>query len=778
MVVSTKPPWISNIKGNNMSVPEQLPIVSYIANGTTTSFAITFVLHDDKYLLVTKNKELMPVGSYSIQDGSVIFGTAPITGDEITLARDTQLDRETNFKSYDNSFRPESINWDLDKLWHVLQEQNLVDAKILARIKEEIEWRRTHDENIVLNIDDETDQRRIVDDRIREEIAQEVQARRTLDLNYDTLAQVRDLQVFGALKQYLDTILASTTPNIFGGITAGVVFALDKKSIQTHLEEILNKLEQDRIDIDLNAKKSYVDEKLDLKANFVDVYHKNQTYSSTEVDRKISPKADQTYVDNALTGFTNGAAKFYPTLADANVDIANIQPTLPGSLVRDKIEIGEIENGGTWYKDTFNATKLTKSPYDTLTITKEVIREKTTELSDIFALKEEASSDDVLFRIADINGVQTWLEVNKEGKPTDYASKSITESVEKQEVFLPNQSLNNEDYLFILLDKFGVPTSFALNKNGDLADITLQDIAKRLQISSANSKAFSDTSKMAVWGSSTIDYSHPQWGQVASKLDIFDIFYGGKAGESVETICARQGSVLAKIVIQSGKLLGSTENQAVSVTNFFIQGFALTPYSGKLNGVSGVLSYSGNSTTGYFFRRSTAGADITVDPGKEFEFIPDATSYKNSIGIINIGKNNLTNGNTQRNSAQYVFEYTKKAYEFMKPIYKFVLVIGHFVDTNSSDAVKQRVFECNQLLKEHFGEVFYDLQSYLMSSKIWLDTGITPTQTDLTQQSSGYKPDSLSLDALHMNTAANIAYTNQVKDLLIENGWYNNLVSN
>lgn len=347
-----------------MSVPEQLPIVSYIANGATTSFAITFDLHDDKYLLVTKNKELMPVGSYSIQDRSVIFGTAPVSGDEITLARDTQLDRETNFKSYDNSFRPESINWDLDKLWHVLQEQNLVDAKILARIKEEIEWRRTHDENIVLNIDNETDQRRIIDDRIREEISQEVQARRTLDLNYDTLAQVRDLQVFGALKQYLDTILASATPNIFGGVTAGVVFALDKKSIQTHLEEILNKLEQDRIDIGLNAKKSYVDEMLDRKANSDDVFDKTQTYSSTEVDKKILPKADKVYVDNALIGFTNGAAKFYPTLVEANLDIRNIQPTLAGSLVRDKIEIGEIENGGTWYKENYDSLSLKKSQYD------------------------------------------------------------------------------------------------------------------------------------------------------------------------------------------------------------------------------------------------------------------------------------------------------------------------------------------------------------------------------------------------------------------------------
>ena len=72
-----------------------------------------------------------------------------------------------------------------------------------------------------------------------------------------------------------------------------------------------------------------------------------------------SGKADKTYVDNALTGFTNGAAKFYPTLAEANADIANIG-------IKDKVEVGEVANGGTWYKATAGATSLTKSPYDPL----------------------------------------------------------------------------------------------------------------------------------------------------------------------------------------------------------------------------------------------------------------------------------------------------------------------------------------------------------------------------------------------------------------------------
>ncbi len=81
---------------------------------------------------------------------------------------------------------------------------------------------------------------------------------------------------------------------------------------------------------------------------------------SADFNAKITPKADKTYVDNALSGFTNGASKFYPTLAEATADIANIG-------IKDKVDIGETANGGIWYKATVGATTLTKSAYDPLT---------------------------------------------------------------------------------------------------------------------------------------------------------------------------------------------------------------------------------------------------------------------------------------------------------------------------------------------------------------------------------------------------------------------------
>ncbi|QTD58730.1 hypothetical protein J4G44_10480 [Acinetobacter towneri] len=267
------------------------------------------------------NNEVTAVGSYSVVNGAVIFGAAPADGSMITLCRDTKLDRTTNYKTYDNSFRPESVNWDFDKIWHVLQEANIVDAKILARIKEEIEWRRTH------------------------------------DFNYDELAQVREQQLFDALKGYADTLYSATNPNVFQGVIAGVVFARDGKSIQTHIEEILDNLAVSREDIESKASQTYVDEQLSTKAP------QATTYTKIEVDNALSLKAPQsnTYtkaeVDTTFAAYVGGR-KAYTTLALAQADQVNLTANTAIEVTNDGA------NNGTYQ---WNGTTLTKSAYDPLT---------------------------------------------------------------------------------------------------------------------------------------------------------------------------------------------------------------------------------------------------------------------------------------------------------------------------------------------------------------------------------------------------------------------------
>lgn len=340
-----------------MSVQEQMPIVVYVANGNTNRFAITFDLHDQNYLVVTLNNEVAQVGAYSVLDGEVVFGTAPADGSLVTLYRDTQLNRTTNYKSYDNSFRPESVNWDFDKLWHVLQEQNLIDGKILARIKDEIEWRRTH------------------------------------DFNYDELAQAREKQLFDALKGYSETLLASTNPGVFQGVIAGVVFARDGKSIQTHIEEILNNLELNR---------SYIDEQVGLMAP------QATTYNKIEVDTKIvaeigaettRAQAAEQVLQNQVNAVGVGN-KAYLTYAEMDADKANNPVNSKLEVTNDPID----SNNGIWQ---WNGTTLTKSSFDPVGQAKDYTDEKTKSIeltSNTVVLYAVVSADGSVIEYTDRNG--------------------------------------------------------------------------------------------------------------------------------------------------------------------------------------------------------------------------------------------------------------------------------------------------------------------------------------------------------------------------------------
>lgn len=81
---------------------------------------------------------------------------------------------------------------------------------------------------------------------------------------------------------------------------------------------------------------------------------------SLAAQEALDLKANQDYVDGALTALSTNANKYYPTLAAATADIANI-------AVNSPVQIGEAANGGLWVKETAGATSLTKSAYDPLT---------------------------------------------------------------------------------------------------------------------------------------------------------------------------------------------------------------------------------------------------------------------------------------------------------------------------------------------------------------------------------------------------------------------------
>lgn len=118
------------------------------------------------------------------------------------------------------------------------------------------------------------------------------------------------------------------------------------------------------------AKNSSFQSQIDSKASTAYVNARD-----TSLQSQIDQKATAAYLDNALAEQTQTvntalsqlstlASKFYPTLAEANADIANIAIDQP-------VQVGESgANGGLWYKATAESTILTKSAHDPLTQSK------------------------------------------------------------------------------------------------------------------------------------------------------------------------------------------------------------------------------------------------------------------------------------------------------------------------------------------------------------------------------------------------------------------------
>lgn len=117
-----------------MAVSEQTPYIEYTANGTATSFALEFDCENQDHLIVLIDDVEPVMGAWSLSNGAVVFNTAPENGKKITLQRNTPFSRNTDYQSYNNSFRPPAVNKDFDWIWYKLQELGVADWILGNRI--------------------------------------------------------------------------------------------------------------------------------------------------------------------------------------------------------------------------------------------------------------------------------------------------------------------------------------------------------------------------------------------------------------------------------------------------------------------------------------------------------------------------------------------------------------------------------------------------------------------------------------------------------------------
>lgn len=353
------------------------------------------------------------------------------------------------------------------------------------------------------------------------------------------------------------------------------------------------------------------------------------------------------------------------------------------------------------------------------------------------ATVESAPVAGVSIAMTDAEGGRTWLEANTtNGGPTDHAVRLIESRLGGAGYHQPLAS-----------DRHIHPVT------GDMVP------------------TYTNMARIAGWGSSSMKQAE---GPLSVMSNGFGATYvdGGKYSEKIENITSRLGSHPALLTVSGGRIPNSgTVRVDSSNVPFGNQMLAFSGYVEDLRGKKIRGSLSWNAVGGWaVFTRESSGAVADIAP--DSPFIPDLGNlHRNAVTLLWMGKNN----DTESNAVSKVVSYTDEAVEWLSPVSKRVLVLGHFINTNTSaiSEVRDRLNAINAAHAKRYGDQFVDVQAYLSSPKLWADTGITPTQADLNAQSLGNKPESVSADNGHLNSAGHNAVTNfLIKPAMTNLGWY------
>lgn len=118
-----------------MPISSQAPIIGYVANGVTKSFAFPFAILSADDLKVKVGADVVTTG-FSIagvgdrNGGSVTFTDAPASSIPIILYREVTLDRTTDYQE-NGDLLAVVLDDDLDRVWMALQDQLLLADRAL-----------------------------------------------------------------------------------------------------------------------------------------------------------------------------------------------------------------------------------------------------------------------------------------------------------------------------------------------------------------------------------------------------------------------------------------------------------------------------------------------------------------------------------------------------------------------------------------------------------------------------------------------------------------------
>ena len=276
-----------------------------------------------------------------------------------------------------------------------------------------------------------------------------------------------------------------------------------------------------------------------------------------------------------------------------------------------------------------------------------------------------------------------------------------------------------------------------------------------------------DMTHMVGWGSSTMNWLSYELSKIAKTLGA-EYHNQGKGGEIGDATAARLGSRPALVTFPNNQIpsAAGTEVQ-VTISNVVAHGNP-APFAVTIEGVEGTLEMRVNK---WYFTKLRTGPVVSLD-GPVLATPTEGRRLQGAFTVLNVGKNSFNRVDIP-NMVDYVTELSIEAFDYLSPISKRALVMGHFVNAPDlpGSIRQQNVLDVNSRLKSHFGILYVDMQGLLESSRLWELTGISPSSDDLTAQANKVLPPSVSMDMQHLNDAGLAAVATLVREKMIELNW-------
>lgn len=305
------------------------------------------------------------------------------------------------------------------------------------------------------------------------------------------------------------------------------------------------------------------------------------------------------------------------------------------------------------------------------------------------------------------------------------------------------------------------------------ADFGRTEVAARFPGPSgvARSDRLTDMSRLSWWGASDLFYMNDALIEMAEGFGAA-AFSGAINGARLDSIWAEQGSRPMRVRFPGNVIPATAAQQNIEWLNGTPRGSVrsrrvVIPAAN----VEGVIA--SNATT-LRFNRSNVVSGLTIPaslPGDVEVFCRSAIDWQYSVQLWSVGRNDLVSGEPiQEVMAAYIDAWNK-----LPTIDRRVMIIGHWAPTGTEIwyPIVAQLAQLDAFYRETFGDRYVPLAPYLNGPAIWADTGITPTEVDLAQQSAGNLAPSLALpnDTVHLNAiAARAVVQNVIRPRLA--GWY------